>query len=226
MSGLSGLERATLELLLGMKGGYVLDFSNRTFDDFVHGATGKYAFGGPNGDESTSKANRLRAFWQDEDDATVGKLLSELVEYAMFQQGRSESDPLIVKGKAIAKRLLGAPPPASPGNTLNVNDLTATTVVVGSQTITNNYGSNAGGMLTPEGMVSDDPRLLELLTTHFSIDELSLLAFDLGIDADELDRSSKSMKAISLIRYCQRRDLTAQLKAAILRARPNIDPKD
>ena len=81
-------------------------------------------------------------------------------------------------------------------------------------------------MLTPEGMVSDDPRLLELLTTHFSIDELSLLAFDLGIDADELDRSSKSMKAISLIRYCQRRDLTAQLKAAILRARPNIDPKD
>lgn len=226
MASLSGLERATLELLLGMKSGYVLDFSNSSFDDFVHGATGKHALSEIYGGESISKANRLRAFWQIEDDATVAALLSDLVEYAMLRNGRSESDPLIVKGKAIAKRLLGAPPLASPGNTLNVNDLTATTVVVGSQTIINNYGSNAGGMLTPEGIVSDDPRLLELLTTHFSFDELSLLAFELGIDADELDRSTKSMKAISLIRYCQRRDLTAQLKAAILRARPNIDPKD
>lgn len=64
-----------------MASGYVLDFSNRTFQEFIGENADvdiyadKYAF---NGD---SKAKRLRAFWEQEPDHVVGKVLAELIEY-------------------------------------------------------------------------------------------------------------------------------------------------
>jgi hypothetical protein len=63
MSDLKNIEKRKFELLLRTGDGYVLDFSNRTFDEFVFDSTGlsilekKYNHG------SGSKANRLRAFW-------------------------------------------------------------------------------------------------------------------------------------------------------------------
>lgn len=81
MADLTYIELTNIEKLLGMKSGYVLDFSNRTFQEFVGNATGldiedeKYDF------SSNSKANRLRQFIRVESNYTFGKLLSALCDY-------------------------------------------------------------------------------------------------------------------------------------------------
>ena len=64
MSSLKMAERQLLEQHFGMASGYVLNFSDRTFGEFVREAVGreihdaKYMAGG------TSKANKLRTFWK------------------------------------------------------------------------------------------------------------------------------------------------------------------
>jgi hypothetical protein len=79
MSNLTNSEKRKLEKLLGMASGYVLDFSNRTLAEFVADSTGlniydaRYEYG------SGSKANRLRAFWQKEDNEVVGKLMTDML---------------------------------------------------------------------------------------------------------------------------------------------------
>jgi hypothetical protein len=80
MSDLTAVERVVLERALRMDGGYVLNFSNRTFADFVLYSTGldiddpKYRSGGD------SKAKRLRSFWKFESNPVVGKLLGDFFE--------------------------------------------------------------------------------------------------------------------------------------------------
>lgn len=71
MSDLSGSERRKLEKLLGMGGGYVLNFSDRTFGDFfdeyrVEIDAERYKARG------TSKANRMRTFWDVDGNHVVG----------------------------------------------------------------------------------------------------------------------------------------------------------
>lgn len=88
MSSLTSVEKLKLEKILKSPNGpgYILNFSDRTFDEFVLENTKKdisdqkYLFMG------TSKANRLRAFWSIEPDVIVGKLLSELLEYWKAQK--------------------------------------------------------------------------------------------------------------------------------------------
>ena len=46
MSDLSSTEKRKLEQLLGMSGGYVLGFSNRTFDDFFFEKIGRSIYPG------------------------------------------------------------------------------------------------------------------------------------------------------------------------------------
>ena len=64
-----------------MGSGYVLDFSNRTFAEFVDESVrrdiydSRYEYG------SGSKANRLRGFWNIEGNNLVGKLIGDLIEY-------------------------------------------------------------------------------------------------------------------------------------------------
>jgi hypothetical protein len=80
ISDLSAIERVRLEQALRMKDGYVLNFTNRSFADFVLFSTGldindpKYRGAGD------SKANRLRSFWRQENNYTVGKLLGDFFE--------------------------------------------------------------------------------------------------------------------------------------------------
>jgi len=63
MSNIKGIDKVKFEKLFGMSSGYVLDFSNRAFQEFVMESTGldiydsKYDYG------SGSKANQLRGFW-------------------------------------------------------------------------------------------------------------------------------------------------------------------
>jgi len=82
MSNLTYVEKRKLEQLLGMNSGYVLDFSNRTFAEFVSDSTGRDIYDSTYDYASGSKANRLRAFWQREPNPVVGKLMSDMLDYA------------------------------------------------------------------------------------------------------------------------------------------------
>lgn len=79
MSDLTNTERRKLERVLGIGSGYVLNFSNRTLEEFVLDSVGieiydaKYEYG------SGSKANRMRRFWEVEPNYIVGKLLGDML---------------------------------------------------------------------------------------------------------------------------------------------------
>lgn len=80
MANINFNERQLLEKLFD-RGGYVLDFSNRTFEEFFKDFnitiySDKYSI---NGD---SKMKRLRAFWEIESDRNVGEVLESLLKYA------------------------------------------------------------------------------------------------------------------------------------------------
>jgi len=81
MSDLTSIEKMKIEKYLGMESGYVLDFSNRTFQDFILENTGLDIYDDKYNYASGSKANRLRAFWKEEPNHIVGKLLNDFVEY-------------------------------------------------------------------------------------------------------------------------------------------------
>lgn len=76
-------ERENLESVLDMKSGYVLDLTDRTFDDFFYETIGidpqekANLFSG----RGTSKAKRLRAFIESGSPSIVAKLLREMWEY-------------------------------------------------------------------------------------------------------------------------------------------------
>ncbi len=78
MSDLTAIEKRKLERALGMGGGYVLNFSNRTFEEFFLDTVGidiyddKYAY------SSGSKANRMRAFWDKESNYLVARVLEPI----------------------------------------------------------------------------------------------------------------------------------------------------
>jgi hypothetical protein len=75
------LDKLKFEKLFGMSTGYVIDFSDRTFQNFILENLQidiyekKYNYG------SGSKANRLRGFWQVESSYNITKLNSALLEY-------------------------------------------------------------------------------------------------------------------------------------------------
>ena len=82
MSNLTKKEKRKLEALFDMASGYVLNFSNRTFEEFlsefhIEIYNDKYAI---NGD---SKAQRMRAFWDLETNYLVGTLIKELIDYGL-----------------------------------------------------------------------------------------------------------------------------------------------
>jgi hypothetical protein len=81
MSSLTRTEKAKLERLFGMSSGYVLDFSNRTFADFLTESVDVDLWDEKYNHASGSKANRLRAIWEKEPNATVAKLIQELLEH-------------------------------------------------------------------------------------------------------------------------------------------------
>jgi len=81
MSDLTNIEKLKIEKLFEMGSGYVLDFSNRTLQEFILGSLGIDIYEEKYNYASGSKANRLRAFWDKEPNHLVGKLISDLLEY-------------------------------------------------------------------------------------------------------------------------------------------------
>ena len=81
MSDLSTVEKLRLEKLFEMDSGYVLDFSNPTFAQFMFENAGVDIYDDKYILSSGSKANRLRAFWQQEPNYIVGQLTNSLLDY-------------------------------------------------------------------------------------------------------------------------------------------------
>lgn len=80
MAKLSYSEKEAIENLLDMQGGYVSDFTNRQFADFMFSTYKVQIYADKYAAYGNSKANRLRAFWDLESDIVVGKILKELVQ--------------------------------------------------------------------------------------------------------------------------------------------------
>ena len=109
MSSLSDIEKRYLEFILDMGGGYVLDYSDGTFGEFfrsygvdIHGV--KYQSYG------TSKAKKLRAFWEREADAPVGRVLAGMLdayEAKCGLSGKEIDQRILEKSRGIVGRLLG-----------------------------------------------------------------------------------------------------------------------
>lgn len=114
MSSLTLLERVPLERLFDMGGGYVLDFSNETFQATVGEITGLDVYAEKYAASGTSKAKRLRALWALESDSLVGNLLQNLLRYetAISSDFSDERNRLRNECGRIAARLLGQSPPA------------------------------------------------------------------------------------------------------------------
>jgi hypothetical protein len=81
MANLSVWEKVKFENLFDMRDGYVLDFSNASFRRFIIDAVGVDIYQDRYNYSSGSKANRLRAFFEKENDVLVGKLLLKLLEH-------------------------------------------------------------------------------------------------------------------------------------------------
>lgn len=112
-------EKEILEELFQMRGGYVLNFSDRTFGEFFQNDMALNIFDPKYNYASGSKANRLRGFWQVADDSLVSLSINHLLTYIDTQvaigrlQSEKFSDALIQRTRSIAARLSGV----SPGKT-------------------------------------------------------------------------------------------------------------
>jgi hypothetical protein len=112
MSDLTFIEKTKLEKLFAMGGGYVLDFSDRTFAEFVVESTGKEIYDAKYEYASGSKANRLRAFWKAEPNYLVGKLIFDLLEHCRESRPSDGHEILFEECLRIIERLKqGSPVP-------------------------------------------------------------------------------------------------------------------
>ena len=121
MSSLTDVDKRYLERLLSMGSGYVLSYSDPTFGELfrrhkidIHAP--KYQTYG------TSKATKMRAFWEQEPDALVGKVLSEMLdgyEADWTLNNRQAETPILEKSRAVVARLSGIAAPPKPVQTVD-----------------------------------------------------------------------------------------------------------
>lgn len=110
MSDLTFLERSKLERLFGMGSGYVLGFSNRTFQEFIADSARRDIYDQKYAYSSGSKANLLRRFWEVEPNHVVGKVIGDLIDLAEEGSQLRGAENLVRECRHIAERLLqGAP---------------------------------------------------------------------------------------------------------------------
>lgn len=111
MSSLTGADKQILEAVFGMKNGYVLDFSDPAFADFFN-SYGVDIHSTQYQDKGTSKAKRLRSFWEKEPDKLVGQVLSDLLDVCevLYSFDLLERDTVALeKSRATVARLLVNP---------------------------------------------------------------------------------------------------------------------
>lgn len=122
MAILKQTEKLKLENLFKMSGGYVLDFTNSSFQQFVFDTTKIDIYNSKYERYGDSKAKRLRVFWQIESDYNVGIIIKELLDYwntnkSLKNERISDNESVIYNDCIkISNRLLG-----KKGNATNIN---------------------------------------------------------------------------------------------------------
>lgn len=101
MGTLSIAQKTILESVLGMQGGFVLDFSNTSFGQFFD-ALGVDIFEEQYAENGTSKANRLRVFWRLADDVEVSAALIAFADYVEAKNA-VQAGALDVSGEQIER---------------------------------------------------------------------------------------------------------------------------
>lgn len=111
MSSITEIEKLKLEAAFSMNGGYVLDFTNQSFQRFINNTVKLDIYNPKYSIYGTSKAKMLRAFWEIESDAIVGKLTEQMLLYYEAQSKinaqASFNKELFDSCIPIANRLLG-----------------------------------------------------------------------------------------------------------------------
>ncbi len=119
MSSLKAVDLMYLERLFEMSGGYVLSFSNTTFEEFVRGSTGENIYSDTYGGNGDSKSNRLRAFWNVASDEKVAALLGDLLTLMIDNEKIGGDSKEAARVKDIIADL-GGKPEAAPGRKATV----------------------------------------------------------------------------------------------------------
>lgn len=105
MSTLDYREKRKLEKLFEMSSGYVAGHSDRSFRDLFIDVAGIDIHSEKYEERGTSKANKLRCFWELGPDPIVGRILQELIsEYS--ENSESGVSQLVDECQAIANRLV------------------------------------------------------------------------------------------------------------------------
>lgn len=112
MANLTYRDQIVLEELFEMQDGYVMDFSNSTFEKFILKTVSIEVYSNPEYSGFTSKAKKLRHLWEHESDYTVGILLEALLEYCENRKLKTQkldeyARKLIRDMREVAKRLKG-----------------------------------------------------------------------------------------------------------------------
>jgi hypothetical protein len=81
MANLTYADKIYLEDYLKMTDGWLLDFSNNSLNKFVFGVLQIDIYDNKYDNFGSSKANRIRAVWDIENDYNIGKLISEFIKY-------------------------------------------------------------------------------------------------------------------------------------------------
>jgi hypothetical protein len=81
MANLTSVDKMKLEKLFNMESGYILDFTNNSFQEFVFSNVNREIYNDFYSYMGDSKANRLRAFWSKEPNYLVSKLIGALLDY-------------------------------------------------------------------------------------------------------------------------------------------------
>ncbi|MBF0185917.1 MAG: hypothetical protein HQM06_16225 [Magnetococcales bacterium] len=121
MSSLTDSEKRYLEKIFDMQNGYVLDYTDPKFRSLFrkHGIdidSPKYQIDG------TSKAKKMRSFWDCENDAVVGRVLSEMLEAYKVSCELNDwefNSDLYEKCGLIVERLTGQPVAVTPIETVD-----------------------------------------------------------------------------------------------------------
>ena len=117
-TGVTTLDLRSVEAILQMSGGYVLDFSNRTFAEFFA------EFGVDIDDEQyfaqgSSKANRLRTFLRTTSPPLTGRILAGLLQHRLASQAAKPPERDLTSYRRLVERLGGT---VSDGIPANLND--------------------------------------------------------------------------------------------------------
>ncbi len=100
------IEKVTLEKLLRMGDGYVLEFTNRTLQEFIADSVQRDIYDDAYAYAGNSKAKRLRAFWRIEPNEIVGKCLTDLFTYMRCTTDEQPDEMLLEQCQTTANRLL------------------------------------------------------------------------------------------------------------------------